>query len=285
MLNRDRGEREEIRWFFGTGRLVACRGTHANLDTVATARDGMASGLARHRTDCSPPGDVRRTGWLGLPVEKHPGAGFPGITPRKEHLGVGRGRGRIQRRAREAVASGRPHSMDRRARPFSGRSSVPGRILRLPEECATGNFNPNQRNGLPLRFPILKLMTNPLRPFVCVRRQAETWAAGLRHEAEITFTPGQRESTSPDVVPQPEYSGTLQLSSNVMGFRACYTWLTEPGLSRFNGRVFSRRMSAKVWPTSVKGAPRRTTSSILVLRQKVPGRTVRMRPAVTHRSA
>ena len=119
--NRDRGEREEIRWFFDTGRLVACRGTHAALDAVGTARDTMASGLARHRTDCSPPGDVRRTGWLELPVEKNPGAGFPDITPRKEHLGVGCGMGRIQSRAREAVASGRPHSMDRRARPFSGR--------------------------------------------------------------------------------------------------------------------------------------------------------------------
>ena len=33
-----------------------------------------------------------------------------------------------------------------------------------------------------------------------------------------------------------------------------------------SGRVVSRRISAKVWPTSVNATPRRVTSSIFVLR-------------------
>ena len=72
-----------------------------------------------------------------------------------------------------------------------------------------------------------------------------------------------------------------------MGTGPCarHAWLTEPGASRFNGRVLSRRMSANVWATSVKGAPLRVTSSNLVSKRKVSGRRGRIRPDLTHRSA
>ena len=48
-----------------------------------------------------------------------------------------------------------------------------------------------------------------------------------------------------------------------IGMQDCFGTGGQPG----NGRVVSRRISAKVWLTSVSATPRRVTSSIFVLRR------------------